>query len=84
MLEDQFLWQFDGTQVSNEDAVRYQGRKGYPTQNALATCSFDLKFSPTYYQVGKKLLLDLRIIKNALTRNDNLKISQGNFNSNIY
>ena len=29
----------------NEDAPRYRGRKGYPTQNVLAACSFDLKFT---------------------------------------
>jgi hypothetical protein len=67
--------------VSNEDAPRYRGRKGYLTQNALAACLFDLKF--TYILPGwEGTASDLRIIKNALTRNDNLKISQGNFNSN--
>jgi hypothetical protein len=31
--------------VSSEDAPRYRGRKEYPTQNILAACSFDLKFT---------------------------------------
>ena len=69
--------------MSNEDAPRYRGRKGYTTQNVLATCSFDLKF--TYVLPGwEGTALDSRIIKSALTRNDNLKIPQGKFNSNMY
>ena len=69
--------------MSNEDARRYRGRKGYPTQNVLAACSFDLKF--TYVLLGwKGTASDARLIKSALTRNDNLKISQGKFNSNTY
>ena len=49
--------------------------------NVLAACLFDLKF--TYILPGwEGTALDSRIIKNALTRNDNLKIPQGNFNSN--
>ena len=49
----------------------------------LATCSFDLKF--TYVLSGwEGTASDSRIIKSALTRNDNLKIPQGKFNSNIY
>ena len=69
--------------MSNEDAPRYRGRKGYTTQNVLATCSFDLKF--TYVLPGwEGIASDSRIIKNTLTRNDNLKILQGKFNSNTY
>ena len=69
--------------MSNEDAPRYRGRKGYTTQNMLAACSFDLKF--TYVLPGwEGTASDSRIIKNALTRNDNLKIPQGKFNSNMY
>ena len=49
----------------------------------LAVCSFDLKF--TYVLPGSEgTALDLRIIKSALTRNDNLKIPQGKLNSNTY
>ncbi|KAA8548198.1 hypothetical protein F0562_004541 [Nyssa sinensis] len=67
----------DGThvrvKVSNEDAPRYRGRKNYPTQNVLAACSFDLRF--TYILPGwEGTAADSRIIKNALTRDDNLKI----------
>ena len=69
--------------MSNEDAPSYWGRKGYPTQNVLAACSFDLKFM--YVLSGwEGIASDSRIIKSALTRNDNLKISQGKFNSNTY
>ena len=69
--------------MSNEDALRYRGRKGHTTQNVLVTCSFDLKF--TYVLPGwEGIALDSRITKNALTRNDNLKIPQGKFNSNTY
>ncbi|XP_075654994.1 uncharacterized protein LOC142625185 [Castanea sativa] len=55
----------DGThvraKVSNEDAPRYRGRKGYTTQNVLAACSFDLKF--TYILPGEKgTASDSRII----------------------
>ena len=69
--------------MSNEDAVRYRSRKSYTTQNVLVACSFDLKF--TYVLPGwEGTASDSRIIKNALTRNDNLKIPQGKFNSNMY
>ena len=69
--------------MSNEDAPRYWGRKGYPTQNVLAACSFDLKF--TYVLLGWEGTTSYsRIIKSVLTRNDNLKISQEKFNSNTY
>ena len=69
--------------MSNEDALRYRGWKGYTTQNVLVSCSFDLKF--TYVLPGwEGIALDSRIIKSALTRNDNLKIPQGKFNSNMY
>jgi hypothetical protein len=65
--------------VCNEDAPRYRGKKGYPTQNVLTACLFDLKF--TYVLLGwEGTASNLRIIKNALTRNDNLKIPQGKFN----
>ena len=67
----------------NKDAPKHRGRKGYTTQNVLAACSFDLKF--TYVLLGwERTASDSRIIKNALTKNDNLKISQGKFNSKTY
>ena len=69
--------------MSNEDAPRYRGRKGYTTQNVLAACSFDLKF--TYVLPSwEGTTSNSRIIKSVLTRNDNLKISQGKFISNTY
>ncbi|CAJ2651574.1 unnamed protein product [Trifolium pratense] len=72
----------DGThirvKVSAKDAPRYRGRKDYPTQNVLAACTFDLKF--TYVLAGwEGSASDSRIIKNALTREDKLKIPQGKY-----
>ncbi|CAK8541444.1 unnamed protein product [Lathyrus sativus] len=72
----------DGThirvKVSAKDAPRYRGRKDYPTQNILAACTFDLKF--TYVLAGwEGSASDSRIIKNALTREDKLKIPQGKY-----
>ena len=49
----------------------------------LVACSFDLKF--TYILLGwEGTASDSRIIKSALTKNNNLKIPQGKFNSNTY
>ena len=63
--------------VSSEDAPRYRGRKEYPTQNILAACSFDLKF--TYILPGwEGTTSDSRIMKNVLTRSHPLKIPEGN------
>ena len=31
--------------VSHEDQVPFIGRKGVPTQNVMATCSFDMQFT---------------------------------------
>ncbi|KAJ8748877.1 hypothetical protein K2173_013309 [Erythroxylum novogranatense] len=72
----------DGThirvKVSNADAPRFRGRKDYPTQNVLAACTFDLRF--TYILAGwEGSASDSRIIKNALTREDNLKIPSGKY-----
>ncbi|XP_039686890.1 uncharacterized protein [Medicago truncatula] len=72
----------DGThirvKVSAKDAPHYRGRKEYPTQNVLAACTFDLKF--TYVLAGwEGSAFDSRIIKNALTREDKLKIPQGKY-----
>lgn len=71
----------DGThvrvKVSQTDAPRFRGRKGYPTQNVLAACTFDLKF--TYILTGwEGTASDSRIIKNALIREDKLRIPKGN------
>lgn len=50
--------------VSIEQAPRYRGRKYYPTQNVLAACFFDLKF--TYVLVGwEGTASDSRIVKSA-------------------
>ncbi|CAL5385091.1 unnamed protein product [Camellia sinensis] len=70
----------DGThfrvRVPNKDAQRYRGRKCYPTQNALAACSFDLKF--TYILPGwEGSASDSRILDNALTREMDKLIVEG-------
>ena len=71
--------------VPIEDAPRYRGRKDYPTQNVLAACTFDLKFTyvlPRWEGTAS----DSRNLKNALSRRDKLKVPQGNFvrKKNIY
>lgn len=76
----------DGThvrvKVPSKDAARYRGRKGYPTINVLASCTFDLKF--TYVLTGwEGTASDSRIIKNALTRDDKLLIPRGNYLNQI-
>ncbi|KAK4275501.1 hypothetical protein QN277_018572 [Acacia crassicarpa] len=72
----------DGTHIRAKvrmvDAPRYRGRKDFPTQNVLAACTFDLKF--TYVLVGwEGTASDSRIIKDALSREDCLKIPQGKY-----
>ncbi|XP_056685325.1 uncharacterized protein [Spinacia oleracea] len=72
----------DGTHarviVSNTNAPRYRGRKSWPTQNVLAACTFDLKF--TYVLPGwEGTSSDSRIIKDALTREDILHTLQGKY-----
>ncbi|XP_039686926.1 protein ALP1-like [Medicago truncatula] len=64
--------------VPTELAPRYRGRKDYPTQNVLAACTFDLKF--TYVLVGwEGTASDSRIVKSALTRRYPLKVPQGKY-----
>lgn len=36
--------------VAKEDTIRYRGWKDFPTQNVLAACTFDQKF--TYILAG--------------------------------
>ncbi|GJS91358.1 putative nuclease HARBI1 [Tanacetum coccineum] len=77
----------DGThvrvRVPNKEAARYRGRKGYPTINVLAACTFDLKF--TYVLTGwEGTASDSRIIKNALTRDDKLLIPEGRYHLKEY
>lgn len=72
----------DGThfrvKVSSTEAPKYRGRKDYPTQNVLAACTFDLRFS--YVLVGwEGTASDSRIIKSALTRDHCLKIPEGKY-----
>ncbi|WJZ83322.1 hypothetical protein VitviT2T_003014 [Vitis vinifera] len=65
--------------VSNDVVQRYRGRKYYPTQNVLAACSFDLKF--TYVLPGwEGSASDSRILDNALVRDfDKLIVPQGKY-----
>ena len=65
--------------MSNDVVQRYRGRKYHPTQNVLATCSFDLKF--TYVLLGwEGSASDSRILNNALTRDfDKLIVPQGDY-----
>ncbi|KAF2288882.1 hypothetical protein GH714_022551 [Hevea brasiliensis] len=72
----------DGThirvKVPRELAPRFRGRKEWPTQNVLATCSFDMKL--TYVLPGwEGTASDSRILKHALDREDKLLIPQGKF-----
>lgn len=71
----------DGThvrvKVPSKDSPRYRGRKGYPTINVLAACTFNLKF--TYVLSGwEGTASDSRVLKDALTREDKLTIPYGN------
>ena len=62
--------------VSKEDAPRYRGRKDYTTENVLAACDFDMRF--TYVLPGwEGTASDSRVIKDALLREDKLIIPKG-------
>ena len=65
--------------MSNDVVQRYQRQKYYPTQNVLAACSFDLKF--TYVLPGwEGFASDSRILDNALMRDfDKLIVPQGDY-----
>ncbi|KAL9663708.1 hypothetical protein QQ045_019099 [Rhodiola kirilowii] len=65
--------------VSNEVVHRYRGRKSYPTQNVLAACDFNLRF--TYVMPGwEGSASDSRILDNALQRNmDKLIVPRGKY-----
>lgn len=71
----------DGThfrvKVSNSDAPRYRGCKSHPTQNVLATCTFDLMF--TYVLAGwEGSASNSRILNDSLTREvDRLIVPEG-------
>ncbi|KAL5576292.1 hypothetical protein UlMin_017991 [Ulmus minor] len=72
----------DGThvrvKVSKEDAPRYRGRKDYTTENVLAACDFDMRF--TYVLPGwEGTASDSRVIKDALLREDKLIIPKGKY-----
>ncbi|XP_057754803.1 uncharacterized protein LOC130974068 [Arachis stenosperma] len=69
----------DGThsrvKVLRVEAPRFYGRKDHPTQNVLAACGFDMKF--TYVLSGwEGIASDSRILKDALSREYPLRISE--------
>ena len=71
----------DGTHIRakifGDDKKKYRSRKQFPTQNILVACTFDLKF--TYVLAGwEGSAHDSRILEDALTRVDRLKIPRGN------
>lgn len=62
--------------VPRAEAPRFRGRKQFPTQNVLASCNFDMKF--TYVLAGwEGTASDSRILKDALTKEDPLIIPEG-------
>ncbi|XP_020242335.1 uncharacterized protein LOC109820589 isoform X1 [Asparagus officinalis] len=64
--------------VAKEDTRRYRGRKEFPTQNVLAACTFDLKF--TYVLAGwEGSASDSRVLNNALIRQDKIFVPQGKY-----
>ncbi|KAI4371057.1 hypothetical protein MLD38_019333 [Melastoma candidum] len=76
------LGAIDGThvrvKVSKVDAPKYRGRKDWPTQNVIAACSLDLKF--TYILAGwEGSAADSRVLQSALIRSDPLTIPEGKF-----
>lgn len=55
--------------VPPEDQVRFIGRKGIPTQNVMAACSFDMQF--TFVLAGwEGTAHDTRIFLNAINSRD--------------
>ncbi|KAF7117139.1 hypothetical protein RHSIM_RhsimUnG0001400 [Rhododendron simsii] len=71
----------DGTHIPaklpSDVIARFRSRKGWPSQNVMAACSFDLKF--TYVISGwEGSASDSRILECALTRNHKIQCPQGN------
>ena len=63
--------------MPREAATRFRGRKQWPTQNVLATCDFGMNF--TYVLAGwEGTAPDSKVLKNALNREDKLKMIRGN------
>ncbi|XLU20830.1 hypothetical protein S245_056896, partial [Arachis hypogaea] len=55
------------------DQPKFRWRKDWPTQIVLAACDFDMKF--TYVLTGwEGTASDSKVLKNALSRDDNLKL----------
>jgi len=62
--------------VPRAEVPRFRGRKEHPTQNVLAACNFDMKFT---YMLARweGIASDSRILKDALTKEDPLIIPKG-------
>jgi hypothetical protein len=68
---DNYIGAIDGTHVPvsvpTEKIVQYTGRKGITTQNVLAICDFDMRF--TFVVVGwPGSVHDMRVSNNALEK----------------
>lgn len=62
--------------VPNSIVARFRGRKDSPTQNILAACSFDLKF--TYVLAGwEGSASDSRVLASALSRSHCIQCPPG-------
>lgn len=87
MVMQDCLGALDGTHVRVIvpilDAPWYRGRKDFPTQNVLACCTFDILFS--YSLAGWEGSASYsRVLKSFITRDDPLKIPNGNETLNIF
>jgi len=64
--------------VPPADALRFRGRKDWPTQNIFTACDLDMKF--TYVLTGwEGTTSDSRILKQAFIEEDPLVIVEGKF-----
>jgi len=58
--------------VPRGDALRFRGKKDWPTQNVFAACDFDMKFRYERILLKDGTTSDSRILKDALIREDPL------------
>ncbi|XP_038980641.1 uncharacterized protein LOC120110251 [Phoenix dactylifera] len=80
------LGALDGThirmRVSKKDKPRYRSRKNEISTTVLGVCSQDMQF--IYVLPGwEGSAHDNRVLRDAISRRNGLKVSQGNFKSNI-
>ena len=68
----------DSTHLPPEYVARFHGRKQWPSQNVLAACTFDLKF--TYVLAGwEGLASDSRILTCAINKEYGITCPAGNY-----